>query len=817
MASQTVRSDRWQGVWDTPEPGDDAPNLLTAGLNGYLTDPGNGSPFHQRPAVTLLNGGVDLDTTVGQAVYEHEAWSGTRYIFAFCDGKVYRANTAAMAAWTDVTPANVILSTTAKIGCTSLNDELIVSDGVNKPWRGTSLSSSPIVATMIEYDGPTPEQIAGTGGIPSTTAEAILSIGSTDVRLANAAFTYTYRAGGSLGQQASFAANAVGTAVGALGQIAIGTWGAIRVELNTSTGALVFTASFDGGAGYATEALAVAAVAARTATYWDLGFVAVQADVAAVWIAGTDAFAGGSTGNQAQTTHYYAGEGSPWNHYGPIGVYQGSLVGILGQVATVYARATFAWSEPNDASTGFAQTGYDDVWSLTQTDASALTSLTPTNAGIYYGRALSWGMLDGTLSVDISNSATSDAISENIGTTAPWTVDQYGNYIYFADAQGRPNRFQLGDGPEQIWQAMAQAADNNRQGATALGQLASAAWGIIEPNLNVYLFGFPTATSGTGYAPTTFYCFDGPTGRYNGTWTFAGGEAMATGGIVHDANGVPVLVMLGTNGGTNRTFVWKLTVPTDYTWQDNGAQMSVYAQTHRMGYGYKTQQTVTEVRACCGIDTPTTATTITTNGITTWGPAAPVGVTLLSRGTTDTRVASLAFGYLINGTAYTKAAVAAGTAFSAQTIPLAKWGSYRMSVNTAGTLTLTAAPDNTTGYATEAAAIDDVPAVPLNEWNVGYLTVQAQSGNNWIAATDALQGGTTGNEAQTTNYYAGETSFDGTYVMTFKPNQCRGRGVQVQIAPDRTYPAASAANQGQWVLYGVEADLVSSQGAADQR
>lgn len=162
----TVQAQNWTTVWDSQSPTDDRSNMLTGAVNGYLSDPANGSPFYQRPAIVPLNASAAVGTSVAQCVYEHEALSGTRYIFLFCDGKVYRANSAAMAAFTDVTPANVIIATTGKIACTSLNDFLIVSDGVNKPWKGSSLSSTPIVAATLEYDGPTPSQITGSAGIP---------------------------------------------------------------------------------------------------------------------------------------------------------------------------------------------------------------------------------------------------------------------------------------------------------------------------------------------------------------------------------------------------------------------------------------------------------------------------------------------------------------------------------------------------------------------------------------------------------------------------------------------------------------------------
>ena len=109
----------------------------------------------------------------------------------------------------------------------------------------------------------------------------------------------------------------------------------------------------------------------------------------------------------------------------------------------------------------------------------------------------------------------------------------------------------------------------------------------------------------------------------------------------------------------------------------------------------------------------------------------------------------------------TKAAVAAGTTIGAQTVTLDKWALYRLSINAAGTITVTPAADNVAGYANEAAAIAALPVLPALGTDMGYLTILTASGLAWIAGTDALAGGTTGNEAQTTNYYPATTVTEG--------------------------------------------------------
>lgn len=138
---------------------------------------------------------------------------------------------------------------------------------------------------------------------------------------------------------------------------------------------------------------------------------------------------------------------------------------------------------------------------------------------------------------------------------------------------------------------------------------------------------------------------------------------------------------------------------------------------------------------------------------TAGGATGIISSAALARGSTDTRPANAAFNFFINGLAYNKAAVAAGTAIGAQTVTADKWALYRLSIQANGTITITPAAANVAGYASEALAKAAIPALPANEADMGYFTVKTATGLAWIAATDALAGGTSGNEASITNYY----------------------------------------------------------------
>lgn len=115
-----------------------------------------------------------------------------------------------------------------------------------------------------------------------------------DVKNANA---ISYLNGGTLktlGANTSFDTGTTKT-------ITASKWGAAMLTVNASGTGVVTWAS---GAGYDSEALAIAGLAAPAATDTVLGYVTVQAH-ASGFTAGTDALTTGTGGNVATTTNYY--------------------------------------------------------------------------------------------------------------------------------------------------------------------------------------------------------------------------------------------------------------------------------------------------------------------------------------------------------------------------------------------------------------------------------------------------------------------------------------------------------------------------------
>ena len=125
-----------------------------------------------------------------------------------------------------------------------------------------------------------------------------------------------------------------------------------------------------------------------------------------------------------------------------------------------------------------------------------------------------------------------------------------------------------------------------------------------------------------------------------------------------------------------------------------------------------------------------------------------IGSAALGIASANTKVASGAFSFAISPTTYAKAAVPAGTALAAGTIPQNKWGVYLLSINASGTIAVAAGAGNGAGYATEAAAIAALPATPGSQVSMGYVTVINTSSGGFVAGTTALSGA-----GVTANYY----------------------------------------------------------------
>lgn len=249
----------------------------------------------------------------------------------------------------------------------------------------------------------------------------------------------------------------------------------------------------------------------------------------------------------------YDGLGTGWLCYSAPVVWKGAVFFPNISVGGVYRGDDMSWSEPGRPDIGYQQSTYDNNLTLVQHSEGALEALCPTNAALYYFRANSIGVVYGELAT-LATTATFDAVSYNVGTLGPLTIQRFGNAIYFCDRLGRPHRFIPGSAPEPIWKQMRGRMAS--WSATVADSLRTAATSAIDPLLNLYLVVLPNE-------PKVLYAFDATTGVYMGRWSIF--DDGSNGGIVIDRIGVlggfdvgsQVLFVIGENTpGGAKGYAW---------------------------------------------------------------------------------------------------------------------------------------------------------------------------------------------------------------------------------------------------------------------
>ena len=161
----------------------------------------------------------------------------------------------------------------------------------------------------------------------------------------------------------------------------------------------------------------------------------------------------------------------------------------------------------------------------------------------------------------------------------------------------------------------------------------------------------------------------------------------------------------------------------------------------------------------------------------------------LAIGTTTTAVSSIAFTYVINGVAYSKAAVADGTAPGNDVIITAKYGAVALDIGADGTIDAIEATGQAAAQFTSAAlAVAALPACASDHVRLGHVTATKSDGaftfgttalnaaNSTVAYTSTIPaynlfGGRLTNRSATASeeVYAGNTDGDNQYVFIKKP------------------------------------------------
>jgi hypothetical protein len=337
--------------------------------------------------------------------------------------------------------------------------------------------------------------------------------------------------------------------------------------------------------------------------------------------------------------------GTAWVAFAGPYVWGGSGFFVLTSVNGVAARIDIVWSEPNDWTTGYQQTDYDNRWTLEQTGTTPIFALDPSNTDLGYFRQRSIGAISGTVGADLATTATHDLVSANVGTEAPQTVVQFGRWTYFCDVIGRPWRYSRGSEPEPIWHQMQGVIDDATVGFP--GVTARTATAAFDPSLNQYCVAIWSPAPGASASPTEWHAFDANSGTYVGPWSIGPanpGVSVDCLGSWIDNQGRGQLVVLGSAvPGGDTGYLWSMsalvgvpdtlvledltTILTDEstpgveittegqvgTWMDDGDVPLIYGTTDRLGYSEDFVWLYDSLTVLTGNDAPIAITATTPN------------------------------------------------------------------------------------------------------------------------------------------------------------------------------------------------------------
>ena len=591
---------------DSNDPFDDPadPGMLQDAQNVYIPDASAPTGLYARPGFVQCSPTYSVTAGQGSCLYTMTMLDGTIYRFFLTNGKLYRLSGTAFATSTDVTPPIGVITT-----------------------------SLPSVGTT------------NTITVPAST----INISGTDY---------------ALSADTNKAISATGNTIKAL------KWGLFTIE-RVAAGTTTFVGAAGNATGYATEALAIAAKPVQTSGKVRTGYVTLVAG-ATDWVGGTDGLTGGSGGTIATTTHFYAepvsvsistsatptarfymtsfadelivtdgvnrpwrgtnlsaaevtgtyididGAGGSWTAQGAPVVYSGALFFIAKTVpsgSSVEAGVGIVWSEPFQPDVGYVQTSYADFWNLIEQSSAPIYALWATNNYLYYFREQSIGAVTGAPGANFASTASADMISVAVGCTAPASITQFGENIYFVDSVGRPWSFAPSENPKPLWKQLRGQIDTTPALIGSPTATALAGISAVVPQLQVVLIGgwSSNASNNPPLGPTTLYCFDGLSGQYFGRWSAAATSGLTTFdalAVMKDSTGSPTIAAFSTGGATQHPYL--LSLLSGANWKDNTVVPTISAKTQRLGYSADKVMTAGDVGTVITQSTaPVTVTVIT--------------------------------------------------------------------------------------------------------------------------------------------------------------------------------------------------------------
>jgi hypothetical protein len=222
--------------------------------------------------------------------------------------------------------------------------------------------------------------------------------------------------------------------------------------------------------------------------------------------------------------------------YGQPTIYYARLFGI-----PVADRTAIIWSEVNAPNTGYEAGGFNNAWTLGQTDQNPLFALRGTNTALYYWRAHSIGQVLGAVTDEFATTGTHDSISLTTGTTSPDAIVQTTDSFFFPDSDGLVQRLPIGGGLVEPAPGYDAQETTRRIPRAELPNATGCHW---TPGGMVMI---GVAQQGSTENDLALY-FDAITGQYSGV---ARGYQFVTLDMVQDASLEPVLMHSSTDGYAN--------------------------------------------------------------------------------------------------------------------------------------------------------------------------------------------------------------------------------------------------------------------------
>ena len=233
--------------------------------------------------------------------------------------------------------------------------------------------------------------------------------------------------------------------------------------------------------------------------------------------------------------------------YGPPTIHYGKAFWIKNA-----DRATFVWSEEGSWNTGYEVGGFNNSWTLRQTDQNALTRLLGANEALYVFRERSITEILGEVNSNFASAGTRESVSETTGTAAPASVFFDDTDVFFADADGRPHIIRPGSRPVSIWEDFAETLRG--MDVTKFDEIE----GYWDPTLELAILAYEEINQ---TERSRQLCYHSTGGEIPHASSVFDGYTFTRVGVVKDGDGDPVVMHGSTDGylyvhGTPDGTIW---------------------------------------------------------------------------------------------------------------------------------------------------------------------------------------------------------------------------------------------------------------------